>query len=284
MTATKPKRPVLRYHGGKWKLAQWIISHFQKHTIYVEPFGGAASVLLQKDRSYCEVYNDLDKEIVNLFRVLQDRFAADELKYKLRHTLYSREEFDLSYKFCDDSIEQARRTLVRSWMGIGTGSFSRAKRTGFRAGVKKRGTQPQRDWQNWQDHFESFIDRFAGVVIECQDYKKVIARNDTPDTLFYVDPPYPFETRNKSWKGQAYKYELKDSEHIELAEVLNNLKGMVILSGYACDLYDKNLFKDWHRESAAAVSDGGTKGMVSRTEVLWMNQNLIKRKKQLRLF
>src|ERR1041385_943962 len=107
-----PTRPVVRYHGGKWNLAPWIISHFPPHRIYVEPFGGAASVLLQKPRSYAEIYNDLDQEVVNVFRILRDRKAARELERLLRLTPFARDEFCHSYGRDDKErpsrIERAR--------------------------------------------------------------------------------------------------------------------------------------------------------------------------------
>jgi len=205
MLDTKVKRPVLRYHGGKWNLAPWIISHFPKHRIYVEPFGGAMSVLLRKQPSEQEIYNDLDMEIVNLFRVLQDQKAFEELRHKITYTPFSREEFKLSHLPVEDVVEQARRTLIRSWFGIGTGSFSNGNRTGFRAGIKKRGTNPQRDWAKWRKIIDQFYSRIQYVVIEAEPAAKVIERNDTPETLFYVDPPYVWETRGGSWKGKANK-------------------------------------------------------------------------------
>src|SRR4051794_29878494 len=90
---TAPRRPLLRWHGGKWMLAKWIVSHFPEHRIYVEPYGGAASVLLRKDRAFSEVYNDLDDRLVNLFRILRDETKAARLIDLLRLTPWSRTEF-----------------------------------------------------------------------------------------------------------------------------------------------------------------------------------------------
>jgi DNA adenine methylase len=127
-----PTRPVLRYHGGKWRLAPWIISHFPPHRIYTEAFGGAGSVLLRKPRApFVEVLNDLDGEVVNLFRVLRDEQQSAQLCALLWRTPYARAEFVDSYEVIAAPVEQARRTVVRSFMGFGSDSASGAV-TGFR--------------------------------------------------------------------------------------------------------------------------------------------------------
>lgn len=260
--SSAPSRPVLRYHGGKWRLAPWIIQHFPPHRVYVEPFGGAASVLMRKPRSYAEVYNDLDGEIVNLFRVLRsDR--ADELVRLLRLTPFARAEFVLSYEPDDDPVEQARRTVVRSFMGFGSNAHNQA--TGFRSNSNRSHTTPAHDWRNYPDAMETMVERLRGVVIEHRDARYVIAQHDSPETLHYVDPPYPFGTRNR---GPDYAYEMSDDDHRALADVLRSVQGMVVLSGYACDLYDVELYPDWHRVEKTALADGARK----RTEVLWLNE------------
>ncbi len=114
-----PARPVLRWFGGKWKLAPWILSHFPAHRVYVEPFGGAGSVLMRKPRSYCEVYNDIDCEVVNLFRVLRDPGQAARLIADLELTPFSRDEFIAAYEPAEDPAELARRLVMRSFMGFG---------------------------------------------------------------------------------------------------------------------------------------------------------------------
>ena len=109
-------------------------------------------------------------------------------------------------------------------------------------------------------------ERLQGVVIENSDALKIIGQQDSPETLFYVDPPYPLETRNTHGKG--YTHELVEEDHRRLASVLQEVRGMVVLSGYPCDLYDQDLYAGWHRIEREARADGASK----RLEVLWINE------------
>jgi DNA adenine methylase len=263
-----PTRPVLRWHGGKWRLAPWIMSHFPPHRIYVEPFGGAASVLLRKKRSYAEVYNDLDHHVVSFFRVLQDPERAPRLIELLRLTPFAREEFELGYVETDDPIESARRLVIRAFMGHGSDSMAGVI-SGFRANSNKSGTTPAHDWVNYVPALPLAIERMRGVVIEQRDGKEVMAQHDSVATLHYVDPPYMHETRSwmVSGKGKGnYRHELTDAKHLELLEFLRGLKGMIVLSGYPTALYEENL-SDWRRVETAAHADGAR----PRVEVLWIN-------------
>lgn len=267
------QRPVLRWHGGKWNLANWIISHFPPHRVYTEAFGGAASVLLRKPRSYAEIYNDLDGEVVSLFRVLRNPSQARELLRLLRMTPYARDEFERSYLADGDPIEQARRTIVRSFMGFGSAGASSSKSTGFRGNASRSGTTPAHDWVNLPGALEAAVERLRGVVIENRPAVQVLAMYDKPVCLHYVDPPYPLGTRGRNRRGSGYRHEMTDDDHRELAGVLRSLRGMVILSGYPCDLYDRELYPDWQRIERSAHADGARK----RTEVLWISPNAVTR-------
>jgi len=263
-------RPVLRYHGGKWLLAPWIISHFPEHEVYVEPFAGAGSVLLRKPRSFCEVYNDLDGEVVNLFRVLRAREDCLRLCDMLERTTFGRMDFEQAYEQTKDGVEQARRMIVRSFQGFGSGSYNRDYSTGFRAASKQTGRPHAMDWVNIPECLWLVTERLKGVVIECRDAFECIRQQDDLQTLFYVDPPYLSSTRPHSNRKQ-YRFELGTSDHVALAKLLHEVKGKVILSGYPSELYD-GLYEGWHRVSKVAQA-GGQCGRVQRTEVLWMNFN-----------
>lgn len=267
---TTVKRPILRYHGGKFKIGPWIISHFPEHRNYVEPYGGGGSVLLRKDRSYAEVYNDLDGEIVNLFQVLRNPAQGRELIRLVKLTPYARSEFETSYITAADPIEQARRTLFRAAAGFGGGAatFTQKRKTGFRSNITRSGSTPAQDWRNFPQVLEDAIERLRGVIIENEPAIKVVERYDGPRTLHYIDPPYPYETRNKRWAGNCYRHEMSDDDHRELAGVLQAVEGMVIISGYGCDLYDAELYPGWHRETRKAYADGAQE----RIEVLWSNR------------
>ncbi|WP_374347699.1 DNA adenine methylase [Chitinimonas sp.] len=267
---SKVSRPVLRYHGGKFRLAPWISSFFPAHRVYVEPFGGAASVLMHKPRSHAEIYNDLDSELVNLFAVLRD--DGRRLKEALRLTPFSRAEFELSYFSSDSPLEQARRTVVRSFQGFG-GAAACGKKTGFRANSSRSNTTPAHDWVNYPDCIDAMVERLRGVTLENRDAASVISQHDAPTTLIYADPPYPHITRGRmaSQPGYraycGYRYEMDDAEHEALASVLHQARGMVVVSGYACPLYDEDLYKGWERHTKKALADGASE----RTEVLWIN-------------
>jgi DNA adenine methylase len=262
-------RPVLRWHGGKWRLAPWIIAHLPPHRCYVEPFGGAASVLLRKARAHAEIYNDLDDEAVNLFRVLRDRAAAARLIGQLRLTPFARREFEASYESAAEPVERARRFVAMSFMGFGSNAHTRHS-TGFRANSNRSGTTPAQDWANFPAALAAIVERLQGVIIESRDAIQVMRAHDGADTLHYVDPPYVHATRCPSpghhpdYRG--YQHELGDDDHRRLIEVLRALSGMVVLSGYPSALYAE-LLPDWRRETRISHADGARE----RIECLWIN-------------
>lgn len=255
------KRPILRYFGGKYVLAPWIVSHLPEHRVYVEPYGGAGSVLMRKPKSYAEVWNDLDDGVFNLFSILRCKSRAAELQESLRLTPFSRREFELAHVRHPDPIESARRLIVRSFMGFGADSVNNINsKTSFRSDSNRSGTTPAHDWANYAPVVQAFADRLSGVVIENRDAFEVMAQHDGPDTLHYVDPPYPLKTRGGRHR---YNHEMTDQQHVKLGEFLLSLKGRVVLSGYETDLYD---LPGWVRAEKVAFADGAKK----RKEILWI--------------
>ena len=264
-------RPVLRYHGGKFRLAHWILGFFPAHKTYVEPWGGAASVLMRKEPVQAECYNDIDGQIVTVFRVLRDRAKAEELRRRLALTAFARDEFEWSHQAGADDIDRAHRTIVRSFLGHGSDAITRACRTGFRAKVKvATHVLPAVDWSSYPDAVPGFVERLAKVVIENTDALKIVEREDSDATLIYADPPYVHETRSSLGeaprKMHGYRFEMSEADHRAMGIALRQVRGMVVLSGYPSDLYDRELFPDWERHQVQAMADVGR-----RTEVVWLN-------------
>jgi DNA adenine methylase len=254
----KPTRPVLRYHGGKWRLAQWIISHFPEHDRYVEPYGGAASVLLQKQPVNHEVYNDLDDELVNLFTVLRTR--GNVLINSLRLTPFSRTEFNRAFIRGGSPVEQARKAIFRSMAGYGTAGFNR--KTGFSMAAKNRSGGRQHEWDRFPDSLAAVIRRLKTVIIEHKPALDVMQYHDSRQTLHYVDPPYTLSTRDA---GTDYKHELDDDDHERLAGVLMRLRGHVVLSGYDSPMY-RRLFRGWKKRTIETTCQS----LARRTECIWI--------------
>lgn len=263
-----PKRSALRYYGGKWNLAPWIISHFPAHKNYVEPCGGAASVLLQKPRSPLETYNDLDGNVVNFFRVLRDQ--PEELIRKMQLSPWARTEFDLAWHHTshDDPIEWARRFAMFSWMALfpalaHDSPGCRMRKTGSFSGCSDVITKID-------EVLYPVAKRLSGVQIESADYKKVIREYDSEESLIFLDPPYVADQRDiGDLDGRTcYMFEWTDADHADCFDLLTVCKGYVVVSGYASSLYAK-LYEahGWHRVDKEAQTNSGGK----RIESLWLS-------------
>lgn len=253
-------RPVMRWQGGKFRLASWLLSFFPPHNIYVEPYSGAASVLMLKPRAQIECYNDLDGDVVAVFRVLRDPVSAQELRRRLALTAFAQSELDWSYEAPADPVDAAHRMIVRSFLGHGSDAATRACRAGFRSGITGNAAL---DWAAYPDQVPAFAQRLSGVVITNDPALDVIARMDTPQTLFYLDPP-PLQTDDRD--SHRARFGMTAEDYRQLAVVLRQVRGRVVLSCATADLGDDAL-PDWQRFDLQQRLDGGER----RTESLWIN-------------
>jgi DNA adenine methylase len=275
--------PALRYYGGKWRLAPWIIEHFPMPSVvecYVEPYCGAASVLLRKPPSPIEVINDLDCELVNFFRVLRER--TDELIRAIRLTPFSRREHERSWGPMEGltALERARRYYVRSWQGWGGGRSGDP--SGWRFQRKEALGNLGTDAWNRIEHLFAIAERLKNVFIECDEALRIIERYDASRTLFYLDPPY-LPTLRGDGNRHAYRHDVDGAYHRRLLEIVQGLEGMVILSGYPSEQYDDMLGDSatgWHRVAKVART---TKAKKAR-EVLWLSPAVVANQRQMRLW
>ena len=268
--ARSRKAIAFGWYGGKYSHLDWLLPLLPECHHYCEPFGGSAAVLLNRESSPVETYNDVDGEVVNFFRVLRDH--KEELLYSIGMTPFSREEF-LSAILTNgngkglSSIEKARRFFVRARQvrtGLAqTASIGRwancliTSRAGMSGAVSR--------WLGSVEGLEYIATRLLRVQIENDKAVSVIKRYDSPETLFYCDPPYPHESRGDA---KAYSYEMTNDKHRELAKVLSSVKGKVAVSGYNCELM-KELYEGWnvHKEKpkkAMSIKQ-------DRQEILWTN-------------
>lgn len=265
-----PTRSVLRYFGGKWMITPWVLKHLpQQHRIYVEPFGGAASVLMRKPRSTVEVYNDLDEEISGIFKVLQDPVQCQALVRRLKRTPYSRMEFEQAFRPSTEPVVRAQRAIVRAYQSFHHSALFDPKKTTFADALHKSGSAKSHEWSNYPRSLVAVHKRLQGVVIEQRDALEVLRVQDSPETLFFVDPPYLPMTRTSA----GYRHELTTKQHVNLLETLKQLQGMVVLAGYPSELYD-TMLDDWWRVERPHVAAGSRR---PRTEVLWISPKAAQR-------
>ena len=256
------------WYGGKFSHLDWLLPLLPKTTHYCEPFAGSAAVLINREPSPVETYNDMDGEVANFFRVLREQ--KDVLIEAIGLTPFSREEFEKAIFEPVEGLpdlERARRFFIRARQ-VRTGLAQKASsgrwahcRLTSRAGMAGAVSR----WLGSVEALPEIAQRLLRVQIEYDTAIRVIQRYDSPETLFYCDPPYPHASRGDS---SAYKYEMSDDDHRELASVLRNVEGKVALSGYHCDLMAE-LYGDWNYIEAPVKNCHSVK--KPRTEVLWVN-------------
>lgn len=257
---TQPIKPVLRYHGAKWRIASWVIENLPPHKHYLEPFFGSGAVFFCKEPAPIETINDIDGRVVNFFRVLRER--PDELIQALALTPWSRRECEEGGEPSSDPLEDARRFAVRCWQ-------ARASRIIGSSGWQHRIAGGYPDvalWAKLPDRLRAVTARLARAQIECRPAVDVIAQYNHRDVLIYADPPYLLGLR-----GRAYTHEMTDEDHVRLLEVLMQHKGPVVLSGYRSELYMDTL-KGWQHKTRETIALMGAR----RTEVLWLNPLAVK--------
>lgn len=259
-------KALIRYPGSKWALAGWIISHFPEgyeKTVYLEPFAGSGAVFFNKRPSVVETINDLNSDIVNLFRVIRE--CPDKLKRVLALTPYSREEYDRSFEPCEDPLEKARRYMVRTTQAIGAKENGKCGWRNHQC-TKIGGTACK--WAGVTEVVDAAASRLRGsttnlVQIEHMDALRLIERYDSPDVLMYLDPPYVRSTRKS---GRLYRYEMDDGQHERLLALVTKSKAKIVMSGYSSEFYDDAL-KGWYRD----VTISQTTSTKKAEEVIWMN-------------
>ena len=257
------------WYGGKFSHLEWLLPLLPQTHHYCEPFAGSGAVLLNREPSPIETYNDLDGEVVNFFRVLREN--TDELIKQIGLTPFSREEFSIACELDPSlsNIERARRFYVRARQvrtGLAQtasiGRWANCKNTS-RAGMSGVVSR----WLGGVEQLYNIAERLLRVQIENRNAFETIELYDSPNTLFYCDPPYIHSTRGDN---KAYGYEMTDDEHRHLAYVLNKALGKVALSNYDCPLMDELYPKNkWHKIYSTPKTIHSTKDV--RQEVLWTN-------------
>lgn len=264
---------ILNYVGSKWNLAKWIIGQMPEHNVYLETHFGSGAVLFNKPEAKIETVNDIDGNIVNLFKVIREH--PGELARAIELTPYSREEYYHSFEQLEtdlSELERARMFLVRCWMARG-GKTS--DRTGWRHNIDIATVNALPDWNGLPATILEATKRLKQVQIEHQDCTELLKRYNRKDCLIYADPPYLLETRTK----RHYAHEMSPEQHEEFLNGLNNHEGYAILSGYDSDMYN-DILSGWSKITKMATTEAAAK----KEEVLWLNPQISEQNRQMDIF
>ena len=269
----------LVWYGGKSTLVPHILPLLPPHTRYVEVFGGGLAVLIAKSPAKIEVANDKNMMLVTFWRVLRDPETGARLRHVLENTPYASKEYEESKAtWRDESLDPVER--VRRWYVAIMQSYTReeTRNSGWRRPYQ--GTVhrvEQHIWVNRIDRLETIAHRLRRVALECMDFAELMPYYNTPDTLFFLDPPYMEETRSEQGN---YEYEMTPEQHQHLLDLANETSAQVILTGYSSPMYEQALRSPtWTRfqvERPSQIHNNEQAGRVgTRTEVIWVKQHTL---------
>ena len=279
------KGPIL-WFGGKGHMTKKIVPLFPPHKTYVEPFGGGASLLLAKEPSMIEVYNDIDSGLVNFFRVLRDPEKFARFYHLVSFTPYSREEYTScrgTWESCEDDVARAYQWYVvaRQSFGGRFGSGWGYARDASAGGIALTCSR----WLSALRNLPAIHERLMMVQIEHTDFRDIFRNYDSPETLFYVDPPYVQHTRRD---GQ-YAHEMTDEDHRELVDILLRIDGMAVVSGYNNEIYAPLEAAGWERidfqtachsvgktRLTGILGEGSVLARAPRTESVWRSPSCLR--------
>lgn len=269
----KSLKSPINWYGGKYYMASKIIDLFPKHKIYVEGFGGAGHILLKKQPSEIDVYNDINQGLYLFFKLLRNEETKDKLLTAIQLTPYSRQEFYEcrdNWESQNDEIEKARMFYIKtmqSFSGVGK-SWSYSKNTS-RRGMSQA---VSKFLGNADENIVNVIDRLREIQVENLDIIELIDKYDNEETLFYLDPPYISKTRVST---NVYDNEMPIEKHEELIEKLLHIKGKVVLSGYENDTYNILTNNNWKKINIGDYNNrcGDSEGIKTKTkdEYVWLN-------------
>jgi len=262
---------LIKYPGGKGRLWRWIVQHLPKSDVYCEPFGGAAHVLMNKEPSPLEIYNDIDDNLVNLFRVVADPKLFRKFLRRVQPLPYARS----LYIYCAQTLREQTDPIERAWRFYVLMNQSMSGRHGWGYDIRYVGhTASSRTWANHVDRLPEIHARLRCVQIDHLDWQACLERYDQPGIVWYLDPPYPLEARSGH---TIYSHEMSADDHAELVDRIIQLKGMVAISTYPNPIYAKLKKAGWkevHRNTwcwMSLTSIAKQRKCPHRTEVLYLN-------------
>ena len=253
-------KAIMKYPGSKWSIADWIIRFFPEHHSYIEPFFGSGAVLFNKPRSNIETVNDIDGNVVNLFKCIRE--DPERLARAIYMTPYSRQVYEDAFsEVPEEPYEKALNFYIR--LNMGHGFRTNGEKVGWKNDVQGRErSYASQDWCNLPEKIMLAAERLRGVQIENKPAVDLIRRFNFENVLIYCDPPYMLSTRY----GKQYRCEMDEQDHEQLLEVLKAHKGFVIISGYETEMYD-SILSGWNKYSTTAYSQVCSK----KKEIIWMN-------------